>query len=205
MAFSATDIKELLALGKEQSGVEFKRSGSLDDAPFKGKVVRGILAMANRRDGGTVIVGVKEESSTLALEGLSPEQQSTWKHDHLADAIAEYADPRAEFDSYALDVDGHCLLVIGVREFRDVPVICKRALGDDKRSLLRDGAVYVRSNRKPESREIANFDETRELLELATDKGVRSFVARASVGGLVLSTSPRISASDAFMAERGDL
>lgn len=205
MPLSALDIRSLIALGRERSGVEFKGAGSRTDSPFKGKVVRGILAMANRRDGGLVLLGIKEQSDGgLAIEGLAPDQLATWRHDHLADTVAEYADPRIEFDSYFVDVDGQTIVVIAISEFPEFPVICKRALSDG-RPLLRDGAVYVRSNRKPESREVANYDEMRELLEMATDKGIRRFLTRASAVGLLTGSTSNQGSEVAFETERGNL
>lgn len=206
MALSAADIKQLVAFGREQSGVEFKGPGARTDSPFKGKIVRGMLAMANRRDGGYVLLGVGEDASGgLVLQGLDAAQLLTWKHDNLADTVAEYADPRLTFDSYPIDVDSHQILVIAVAEFPDVPVVCKRALSDGTRQLLRDGAVYVRSNRKPESREVANYDEMRELLDVATDKGIRRFVTRATKAGLDVGGSTSVDHAGAFRAERGEL
>ncbi len=207
MPLSAADVNDLLAFGREQPGVEFKSAGSrTTDSTLRAKVVRAVLAMANRRDGGTVIIGVKEVANGLALDGLSAPQAASWKHDDLADTVAEYADPRVAFDSYALDVNGSTLIVISVEEFADVPVVCKRNFQDGKQLILRDGAVYVRSNRKPESREVANYDEMRELLDVATDRGVRRFVARATEAGLVIGAGQTTkAAADAFKAERGDL
>lgn len=169
--------------------------------------------MANRRDGGTVIVGVKEAGSALVLSGLTTGDARSWKHDSLADSVAEYAEPRVVFDSYTVEVAAHTLLAIEVEEFTDAPVICKRTLQVGKNIILRDGAVYVRSNRKPESREVENYDEMRELLDIATDKGVRRFVSRARAGGLDVAAPSGPASSDlaaerareAFLAERGDL
>lgn len=178
---------------------------------LRAKVIRGMLAMANRRDGGTVIIGVAEGGPTAALDGLSVADADTWKHDNLADSVAEYADPRLAFNSYLVEVDGHRVLAIEVEESADVPVLCKRTYQDGKSVILRDGALYVRSNRKPESREIANYDEMREVLDIATDKGVRRFVARARAAGLEAAdpgldrAATGVKHAAAFQAERGDL
>jgi len=165
-----------------------------------------MLAMTNRRDGGTVIVGVREETTGLILDGVTPLQATSWTHDDLSDTAAEYANPRVVFNSYTVVLDGQTVVVIEVEEFADVPVVCKRTLQEGKQLLLRDGAVYVRSNRKPESREVANYDEMRELIDIAIDKGVRRFVARARVAGLdVAGAPPPEDGESAFRAERGDL
>jgi len=204
VALSPDQIRELIGFGREQAGVEFKSAGDLSEPHLRAKVVRGMLAMGNRRDGGLLIVGIRDDGTTLYLDGLTPSQASSWAHDTLADTVAEYADPRLGFDSYRVTVDGHEVLVISVAEFTDVPVVCRRTLTVGKSAILRDGAVYLRSNRKPESREVANYDEMRELIELATDKGVRRFVTRARESGLE-AAERGVDADAAYRAERGDL
>lgn len=207
MSVSDKQIREYLSLGREQSAVEFKSAGALTSPGLRGKVIRAMLAMTNRRDGGLVLVGVSENDGVPTLDGLSEEDAATWKHDHLADAVAEYADPRVSFSSAVIDVDGARVLVIEIDEFADAPVICRRDMQEGRHSILRSGAVYVRSNRKPESREVANYDEMRELLDVATDRGVRRFVARARSAGLDVSssTTPFLNAEAEYSAERGDL
>ncbi len=51
------DFEGLLALGYETNGVEFKGRGNRTDSAFLAGVIRAILGMANRRDGGLVIIG----------------------------------------------------------------------------------------------------------------------------------------------------
>lgn len=54
------ELNTLFALAHELTHVECKRSGALTNGRFVAKVVRAILGMSNRRDGGVVIVGVEE-------------------------------------------------------------------------------------------------------------------------------------------------
>ena len=55
------DFESLLALGHETNGVEFKGRGSRSDSAFLAGVIRAVLGMANRRDGGLVILGVESD------------------------------------------------------------------------------------------------------------------------------------------------
>lgn len=202
---SLEQIREIIARGAEQSGVEFKTAGVRDDPAIRGKVVRAILAMANRRDGGLVVLGVSDNGGAIALSGLTRLQADSWRPDHVGDTVAEYADPRVVFEVVELTLDEHLLVIIVVQPFDDVPVICKRTLQDGRRLILRSGAVYVRSNRKPESREIANFDEMRSLIDLATDREVRRFVARATQAGMTLGAASTADDAELFANQRGDL
>jgi hypothetical protein len=137
--------------------------------------------MANHRDGGRVIIGVPEDDSgTPVPKGLSDEDLRTWTYDDLANSLAEYADPAINFHLQIVDYDGSKLVVIDVHEFDDIPVLCKKSYPD----VLRAGACYVRTRRKPETVEIPTQADMRDILDLAVDKGVRRFVSRAHYAGL---------------------
>jgi predicted HTH transcriptional regulator len=60
VAVRGISVEEALQLGRETKHLEFKASGSLDHTGLKLKVIRAMLAMANNQDGGTVIVGIKD-------------------------------------------------------------------------------------------------------------------------------------------------
>ena len=125
-----------------------------------------MLGMANRRDGGRVIIGVQDIGSVLNPIGLDEAQLATWNYDHVSDRVAVYADPGVVFDLEIKEYNGRSYVVIQVEEFGDVPVLCKRAYDD----VLRDGACYVRPRRKPETTEIPTYADMRDLLDLATEK-----------------------------------
>lgn len=77
---------------------------------------------------------------------------------------------------------GARVVVLEVAEFEDVPHICKR---DNQRVLVK-GHIYVRPRGKPQSVAVPSSDETRQLLDVAIDKGVRDFVRRAGAAGVPL-------------------
>ena len=173
---------ELLARGHEQRGIEFKRAGSRrDDKHLLAKVIRATISMANRRDGGLVIVGIDEDDNGIPVPvGISDDDLATWSHDEFADSLAEYADPSVDFEVEIVDYSSKKFLVIHVQEFSDIPVLCKKAYSD----VLRAGACYVRTRRKPETVEIPTQTDMRDLLDLAIEKGVRKFIAQARAAGL---------------------
>ena len=136
--------------------------------------------MANRRDGGIVIIGVEDNESTLLPVGLSNDDLTNWTYDNVADQVARYADPSVSFDLEVKVYDGTSYIILEVAEFLDLPVLCKRAYDN----VLRDGACYVRTRRKPETSEIPTQSEMRDLLDLAIDKGVNRYLERARQVGL---------------------
>jgi predicted HTH transcriptional regulator len=197
------EFAELLALGHERRGIEFKGPGPRSAAVLFAKVVRAMLGMANQQDGGMVIVGVDENAGVLTPSGISLTDLATWRYDDIAAGIASYADPLVAFDIEEREQDGRRFLVIRVHEFEDVPVICKKEFP----AILRPGACYVRTRRKPETSEIPSQTEMRDLLDLAINKGLRKFISRAMAAGLLHSAVPAapVSDSDAYRAQLGDL
>jgi predicted HTH transcriptional regulator len=206
---TARDFEKHLERRYETNEVEFKGPGIRTTKAFLATVVRGMLGMANRRDGGYVIIGVEStKRSPVGTEfnpvGLSEEQAASWLgYDDLSSSVNEYASPSVSFDPTLVIYQERKFAVIRVHQFVDIPILCtkdfggpgKGARGGDGQStqILRRGACYVRSRHKPETSEIPSEEEMRELLELAIDKGVRKFVARAQLAGLFppIGASPR--------------
>lgn len=120
------EFAEILALGHETRGVEFKRAGPLSDRRLSAQVVRAALGMANKRDGGRVVIGVEDIGGVLNPVGFSDQDLATWRYDHVADRLATYADPSVSFDLEVKEYNGSRYVVLHVEEFVDIPVLCKR-------------------------------------------------------------------------------
>jgi predicted HTH transcriptional regulator len=196
------EFGEILARGREQPNVEFKGPGLKSDKHLFAKVTRAVLGMANRRDGGYVIVGVEERQGKLNPTGLPPEQLATWTYDNLADGLAAYAEPSVEFDTEVVEYETLRFLVIRVEEFIEVPVLCKRGYNKGKEVILREGACYIRPRRKPETIEVSTYADMRDLIDLATDKSLRRFIARAQTAGIPLAGKEVKTDEDLFDEQR---
>jgi predicted HTH transcriptional regulator len=192
------DFELLLKRGHETHGVEFKGPGKRTSPAFLAKVIRAMMGMANRRDGGVVIIGVEDD--TLEPVGLEEDQADTWAYDPLATAVNEYASPSVSFDIEKKVYQGLTFVVLEVHEFAEIPILCVKEYHPTNvkgaAPILRRGACYVRSRHKPETSEIPSEEEMRELLELAIDKGVRRFVERAQKAGLFQPVQPPPAAQD---------
>ncbi len=163
-------LRDLIARSSEVAGVEFKSAGNLGDKAFRASIVRAALGMANRRGGGFVVVGVREEGDgSLQLDGLASDQLADWRHDKIAGVINRYADQPVDVEVAYMELDGERLVSLGVREFDEVPVLCVR----DYPNVLRNGACYVRTRGRIETSEVPDHASMRDLLELATEKRVR--------------------------------
>lgn len=198
------EFKEMLAYGREQAGIEFKGPDSRTaNKQLFVKVVRAMLSMANRRDGGLVVVGIDEANDkTLLPTGIAESDLATWNvFDELADAVAGYTDPNVNFTIEIFDYEGKKFVLIQVDEFNDIPVLCKK----DYPGVLRSGACYVRSRKKPETSEIPTQSEMRDLLELATIKALRKYVSIAHVAGLEISEAAKPKDEQLFKQQLSDL
>lgn len=179
-----TEVEQYLALGHEIRAFEVKGPGDLADKAFSAKVARAAMAMANLRDGGLVCIGIEEAQMVAMQPGLSESQQQDWSdYDNVHDALGRYSEPPVAFAVSPLQLTGGTrVVVLQVDEFEDVPHVCKK----DYPSVLQRGMVYVRPRGKPESLPVPSTVEMRDLLDLATTKGVREFVRRAGQVGIVL-------------------
>ncbi len=143
------------------------------------------MGMANNRDGGIIAIGVDEQKGTLVPTGLTPDEEKSWKYDDLLVGLSKYTDPPADFDVDGVEMSGKQFIVVRVHEFDDVPILCAVDYQSDLEKLvLRKGACYVRSRGRRETTEIPSQTEMRDLLELATEKRLRRFLATAEAAGI---------------------
>ncbi len=171
-----------------------------------------MLGMANRRNGGHVIIGINDE--TFEAVGLQDDQLRTWnEYDELSEAVNSYATPSISFEVEVLDIEGKKLVVLSVDEFTDIPILCRKEYqvptsqkGERPPPTLRRGACYVRSRHKPETAEIRSEEEMRELLDLAIGKGVDKFASRARKAGLLPAAwQPESKDEDPFTQQIEDM
>jgi predicted HTH transcriptional regulator len=196
------EFGELLALGYERRGIEFKGPGPRTN-PLLAKVIRAVLGMVNQRDGGIVVIGVTDTSGVLTPAGLTDADLATWRYDDVAAAVASFADPSVSFELEVRTFEARRFVALHVREFETIPVLCRR----DYQGILRAGACYVRTRRKPETTEIPTQTEMRDLLQLATTKVLRSFIAQAVASGLMSFVARTQAPTDAeqYVQELGGL
>src|SRR5207249_3625588 len=180
------EFEDVLALGHERRGTEFKGPGTRTDKSFFARVARAALGMANRQDGGLIVIGIEDKNSVLKSVGLNATDLATWNHDEVSTSLAAYADPSISFDFQILNYKNNSHVILKIHEFEDIPVLCRQDYIKGEDVVLRKGACYIRSRHKPETSEIPSQEDMRDLLDLATDKGVTKFVARAVKSDLII-------------------
>lgn len=201
------ELRQHIQLG-EQRGVEFKSPGDVQDKVLLARVIRGIIAMSNTRDGGLVIIGVTEQNGVATPVGVSAGHLAGWTRDKLGDKVARYAMPGIEFHLEQVILDGNTFIVISVPEFPEIPTLCTQDFhdpGQNSKLLLREGALYVRPRRKPESVEVRTTEDMRELMDLATDKAIQKFVRRAQYAQIMSAAGAPQAPADKFENELGDM
>jgi hypothetical protein len=159
-------ILELIRQGNENRNVDYKGAFSWDTATndLKYEIVKDILAFANTRDGGKILIGV--EDKTGAIEGLSKEQSASFDQTRVNDFVQKYTSPLHTSRVHRRTVNGHRLVVIDVPEFVEVPILCAKdahSSSNPGRQILKKAALYKRTD-KATSEGIADADEMRELL-----------------------------------------
>jgi len=203
LAMSESEIKTLIEYPNEERHLEFKRSKAWD-GDFKAKTTKSIMALANLRDGGWIVIGKEERSDrTFETVGMTPDDYDSFDPDNIKAFVYGYAKPPVSFQVLKNEYQGKKFILIKVEEFDELPIICQKDCGE----ILYAGEIYVRSKGKPETIHIPTEAEMREIIENTIDKGVRKFVQRLQRTGLWVSSTP-FSASDDeddYRRQRADL
>ena len=191
------DIAELIERGQEARWLEYKQSAPWEELALK--IVKAALAFANTRDGGYIVIGMKDlGNDRYAADGMPDGHLGTYRLDEVQSWVNRYADPAVALDCAAREHDGKSFYVITVDEFEAVPVICTR----DANGELRRAAIYTRPPRMVSSAPIDNQADMRALIDLATDRALGRQVAQLrSLGLLPLEPAAPID-GDEFAKQR---
>jgi len=145
----------------ETPSLEFK-----GDSPWNSnKLVKDIIAMANVRDGGVIIIGVKEGKPGYIAEGVSKTNFATYDIDIMRDQVLKFTDPAVEFQvSFPVDSKSREYVVIKVFPFKETPIISQREIpGELKRHLI----YYRNTDKRVESAPVSNSSDLRDIIETA--------------------------------------
>jgi len=184
---NATNLEFYVQHRKEERYLEYKCSMMwTGEDVTKVKVAKAMMAMANLRNGGVVVIGMKEITKGVwESDDMTVQQVMSFSHDDIAQWVNDYAVPAVQFTVEPFMLDKNRFVIIQVREFDSFPTICRKQKTLGGREALRPGAIYYRSNRKNESAPISSEEDMRELIKLAADKGVAREVKRLHELGLV--------------------
>jgi len=184
---NAADLEFYIQQRKEERYLEYKCSMMwTDDETTKVKIAKAMMAMSNLRNGGVIVIGMKEiQRGVWEPDGMSAQQVTSFSHDDIAQWVNDYAVPAVQFIVEPFVSDKNQFVIIQVREFDSVPTVCRKQKTLGGGDALKLGAIYYRSNRKNESAPISSEEDMRELIGLAVGKGVAREVRWLHELGLV--------------------
>lgn len=190
-------IGQFLEFLSEERNMEYKQSTPWLENEFKAKITKTILALSNIRDGGNILIGIRElEGGLYESEGVCDEHYETYTKDEMTSYVSSYADPYVRFEIYKSEISSKKFVMIRVYEFDEIPVVCKKDFNSEATIILRKGATYTRSYGKPQTIEVPSQNEMRELLDMATEKKVRRLMEMSKRIGLPIQSE--LSEKDKF-------
>lgn len=165
-------LEELLSQKVETKNLDCKTSFSWSsaDSDTKCELVKDILAFLNTQDGGVIVIGVRDD--TLEPVGMTDADFASFDTTKVNDFLHRYTDPQSSCEVQKLSSRGLNFVVINVLEFKDIPVICKKAANSSRepsKTILKLGGVYVRTE-KATSVLVPTSEEMRDLVNRAVLK-----------------------------------
>lgn len=201
-----TDLQFYIIHGKEERYLEYKRSMIwTGNDTTKVKIAKAMMAMANLRNGGVIVIGMQETSRGVwTPEVMTPQQISSFTLDDVSQWVNDYATPAIQFSIRAFALNSNHFVILQVQEFNTSPVICRKQKISGGEAI-EAGVIYYRSNRKIESAPISSDEDLRELVGLAIDKGISRHVSRLHKLGLIPIESTKQLDATQYEEERNGL
>ncbi len=199
---SELEIIDLIKYPNEERYLELKGSVSWD-GEIRAKITKSIMALANLKDGGWIIIGKEEQPDRSFLTvGMTQEDFDSFDPDIMKAFVYGRAEPPVNFRVHKKKYEEKSFVLIQVMEFDEIPIICKKSYGN----IIHNGKIYVRSKGKPESIPIPSQSEMREIIENAIDKGVRKFLQRMQRAGIWVPQPavPKEDDEEKFAKQRGE-
>ncbi len=185
----------------ELTHIEYKRDVDFTSLQFR--FVKTAMAMANLRDGGTIIVGVSQDMQRqFVADGITAANQATFVQETVYEFVNRYASPPVELRVLAISHNGKRFIVIDVQPFERIPVVCSRNSpnGTAPSDELREGDFFVRvGSPQVGTQRVKSAAMMHEVLEFAVIRRL-SEVQRIQRGAASSGTSQKT-----FDDEVGDL
>lgn len=165
---NSEQLLEVVYHGREERNIEYKQSVPWNNDYWKAKLTRTIIALSNIKDGGFLVIGVKD--GTWAPEGMTDDHFNSFKQDDVQAYVNAHVKPTAQFTVSHVEDKGKKFVVIQVKEFDLYPVVCSKSGDGDFIAELHEGVFYIRALRMNESVAIKDTPELSEVIDLAVDK-----------------------------------
>jgi predicted HTH transcriptional regulator len=205
------DIKRLIELRSEGPNLDYKAgfAWTKDSRDKKYELVRDLIALANTKDGGRVIFGVRDGDCELV--GVATDVYESVDASSVVQMLHDNAAPQVRCSIYKREINGKKVIVFDVAEFDETPIICTNGIvsaDGSKRVILRQAAVYVRTVAAT-TEEVSSPDDMRKLIARAVTrkadellKAMRELLVGRPVGvasDAATAYAPEIDDADAFL------
>lgn len=158
------ELERIIEAQAENQNLDFKA----DIAWNAQDLVKDFIAMANVRDGGTIVIGVEEKEGAFNGTGVIEANLKSFKIDHMKDQLSSYTDPAVEFRMmFPTDLKGNKYVVIKIQPFKEIPIISRSSI---PKKLIGNTIYYRNTNKKVESGPISNSNDLRDIIEAAAIK-----------------------------------
>lgn len=169
-------MEQILQGNVENINLEFKSSFDFNTNDWaKERLIRSILAMSNTRNGGFIVIGIKEENNkSYSYEGLNNNHLLLFKSkmEDLKSQIESFSSSSVNYEIGLGKYRNKDFILISVTEFFLNPVICNKN-GKHKDKHLEEGAIYIRTLKdKPSSVKLVNPIDIQDFLERVVDKQI---------------------------------
>lgn len=163
-------VRQLIDRQGEDRSLDYKAAMAFTDNAVKGKLLKCIMAFANTRDGGYILIGVEQIDLHFEAMGVTPEQARSFDPTKIGDFARNYCSTLPRVTTREVAIGEVRVLLLRVAEFADEPIVCTSDLHDSqKNSILRKGNIYVRTE---DARCVAidSSETMRSFLDLAVQK-----------------------------------
>lgn len=188
--YSQQLVRDLIA-GQASEGGNLDFKSTMHFGPTKSekaKILKSIMAFANTRDGGHILIGAREDGGRFVLENINEDQANSFDPTEIGTFSKNYCSPLPSVSRTILEHDGKTLLMLKIAEFGTEPIVCLKSCHDsDNKLIIRAGGIYVRTT-DARSVEIESGEQMRSLLNLAVLK--RGDQLLHQIGRLVGTPAP---------------
>lgn len=177
----------------ESDKIDAKGPISWDGGVESAGLAKDIVAFANSKDGGVLVIGKSEcDDGSFSLDGVTDQQAASFETTKVATWVNNRFAPPIGLVCHTHQYQNKKFVVITVDEFSDVPHLCTKSFQDpqdSKKHLLREKTIYVRTA-NAQSAPLGTIEELRSLIGLATAKRGHEMLTMFNA---MLSGSPLVS------------
>lgn len=169
--FSQDQLNQIVRDAGENDSIDAKAACDWDNNVNSASLTKDILAFANTRGGGVLVIGKSESSDgSFTLTGVDEAQARSFEATTISQWVNARCEPPVVLSAGTHRYDGKLFVILSVDEFAECPVLCLRRFDkpNSREPILRESTVYVRKN--VSSRPIDNAEDLRRIVALAAFK-----------------------------------